>query len=176
MDNKTTNSDLESKITEIIGSHRQQAFAVAEEEMYKAFEEIGAILKEADWRTMSQRKLNGISSRTLRKISLLADKGVSDFKAARTEGVIDEEANLNYMIEFLKVRSLTFEATRIKYPNYLKPWTISDDLKLERLWCEGVKEDELARMFKRNIGAIHARIEKLELLEKYGEAIIDNTL
>ncbi len=176
MDNKTTNSDLESKITEIIGSHRQQAFAVAEEEMYKAFEEIGAILKEADWRTMSQRKLNGISSRTLRKISLLADKGVSDFKAARTEGVIDEEANLNYMIEFLKVRSLTFEATRIKYPNYLKPWTISDDLELERLWCEGVKEDELARMFKRNIGAIHARIEKLELLEKYGEVIIDNTL
>lgn len=176
MDNKTTNSDLESKITEIIGSHRQQAFAVAEEEMYKAFEEIGAILKEADWRTMSQRKLNGISSRTLRKISLLADKGVSDFKAARTEGVIDEEANLNYMIEFLKVRSLTFEATRIKYPNYLKPWTISDDLELERLWCEGVKEDELARMFKRNIGAIHARIEKLELLEKYGESIIDNTL
>lgn len=176
MDNKTTNSDLESKITEIIGSHRQQAFAVAEEEMYKAFEEIGAILKEADWRTMSQRKLNGISSRTLRKISLLADKGLSDFKAARTEGVIDEEANLNYMIEFLKVRSLTFEATRIKYPNYLKPWTISDDLELERLWCEGVKEDELARMFKRNIGAIHARIEKLELLEKYGEVIIDNTL
>ena len=176
MDNKTTNSDLESKITEIIGSHRQQAFAVAEEEMYKAFEEIGAILKEADWRTMSQRKLNGISSRTLRKISLLADKGVSDFKAARTEGVIDEEANLNYMIEFLKVRSLTFEATRIKYPNYLKPWTISDDLELERLWCEGVKEDELARMFKRNVGAIHARIEKLELLEKYGEVVTDNIL
>ena len=176
MDNKTTNSDLESKITEIIGSHRQQAFAVAEEEMYKAFEEIGAILKEADWRTMSQRKLNGISSRTLRKISLLADKGVSDFKAARTEGVIDEEANLNYMIEFLKVRSLTFEATRIKYPNYLKPWTISDDLELERLWCEGVKEDELARMFKRNVGAINARIEKLELLEKYGEVVTDNIL
>ena len=74
------------------------------------------------------------------------------------------------------MRSLTFEATRIKYPNYLKPWTVSDDLELERLWCEGVKEEELARMFKRNIGAIHARIEKLELLEKYGEVVKDNIL
>ena len=169
MNSMTTNSGLESKITEIIGSHRQQAFAVAEEEMYKAFEEIGAILKDADWRVISQRKLNGISTRTLRKISLLAGKGVTDFKAARTDGSIDEEANLNYLIEFLKVRSLTFEATRIRYPNYLKPWTVSDDQELERLWCEGVDENELARVFKRNVGAIQARIEKLELQEKYGD-------
>mgnify|MGYP003305441671 CR=1 FL=1 len=176
MNNKTTNSDLESKIIEIIGSHRQQAFAVAEEEMYKAFEAIGTILKDADWSIISQRKLNGISAGTLRKISLLAGKGIYDLKAARAEGIIDEESNLNYMIEFLKVRSLTFEATRIKYPNYLKPWTVSDDMELERLWCEGVSEMELAGVFKRNVGAINARIEKLELQEKYGEVIPGNQL
>ena len=176
MDKNFTISDLEARITSIIGSHRQTAFTIAEEEMYKAFGEISDLLKNADWTTISQRKLNGISTRTIRKIALLGAKGVTDFKAARTDGTIDEETNLNYMIEFLKVRSLTFEATRIKYPNYLKPWTVSDDLELERLWCEGVKEDELARRFKRNVGAINARIEKLELPKKYGEIVSDNTL
>jgi hypothetical protein len=176
MDKNFTISDLEARITSIIGTHRETAFTIAEEEMYKAFGEIADLLKDADYLALSQRKLKGISSRTVRRIALLRIKGITDFKAARTEGIINEETNLNYMIEFLKVRSLTFEATRIKYPNYLKPWTVSDDLELERLWCEGVKEEELARMFKRNIGAIHARIEKLELLEKYGEVVKDNIL
>lgn len=176
MDKNFTISDLEARITSIIGSHRETAFTIAEEEMYKAFGEIADLLKDADYLALSQRKLKGISTRTVRRIALLRNKGITDFKAARTEGTINEETNLNYMIEFLKVRSLTFEATRIKYPNYLKPWTVSDDLELERLWCEGVKEEELARMFKRNIGAIHSRIEKLELLEKYGEVVKDNIL
>jgi hypothetical protein len=176
MDKNFTISDLEARITSIIGSHRETAFTIAEEEMYKAFGEIADLLKDADYLALSQRKLKGISTRTVRRIALLRNKGITDFKAARTEGTINEETNLNYMIEFLKVRSLTFEATRIKYPNYLKPWTVSDDLELERLWCEGVKEEELARMFKRNIGAIHARIEKLELLEKYGEVVKGNIL
>jgi hypothetical protein len=176
MDKNFTISDLEARITSIIGSHRETAFTIAEEEMYKAFGEIADLLKDADYLALSQRKLKGISTRTVRRIALLRNKGITDFKAARTEGTINEETNLNYMIEFLKVRSLTFEATRIKYPNYLKPWTVSDDLELERLWCEGVKEEELARMFKRNIGAIHARIEKLELLEKYGEVVKDKIL
>ena len=176
MDKNFTISDLEARITSIIGSHRETAFTIAEEEMYKAFGEIADLLKDADYLALSQRKLKGISTRTVRRIALLRNKGITDFKAARTEGTINEETNLNYMIEFLKVRSLTFEATRIKYPNYLKPWTVSDDLELERLWCEGVKEEELARMFKRNIGAIHARIEKLELLEKYGEIVKDSIL
>lgn len=176
MDKNFTISDLEARITSIIGSHRETAFTIAEEEMYKAFGEIADLLKDADYLALSQRKLKGISTRTVRRIALLRNKGITDFKTARTEGTINEETNLNYMIEFLKVRSLTFEATRIKYPNYLKPWTVSDDLELERLWCEGVKEEELARMFKRNIGAIHARIEKLELLEKYGEVVKDNIL
>lgn len=169
MYNDNTNSDLESEITAIIGSHRQKAFEAAEEEMYKAFGEIGALLKGGNWSAISQRKLNGISSRTVSKIAHLANKGVTDFAKARAEGIIKEEADLNYLIEFLKVRSLTFEATRIKYPNYLKPWTVTDDLELERLWCEGVQIDELSRLFKRNAGAIQARIEKLELYEKYGK-------
>ena len=75
----------------------------------------------------------------------------------------------SYMLEFIKARSLTFEATRLKYPNYLKPWKEEDDQELERLWCEGVPVKDLAVMFMRNPGAIKSRIEKLELAEKYGD-------
>ena len=74
-----------------------------------------------------------------------------------------------YLLEFLKARSLSFEVTRLKYPNYLKPWTESDDATLEKLWCEGMSVKELSNLFERNPGAIDARIEKLELVEKYGE-------
>lgn len=73
------------------------------------------------------------------------------------------------MIEFMKMRSLTFEATRLKYPNYLKPWTKEEDEELERLWCEGLPVKSIAILFKRNTGAIKARIDKLELEMKYGE-------
>jgi hypothetical protein len=73
------------------------------------------------------------------------------------------------MIEFIKARSLTFEATRIKYPNYLKPWKEEDDQELEKLWREGVSVNDIAVMFMRNPGAIKSRIEKLGLAEKYGD-------
>ena len=73
------------------------------------------------------------------------------------------------MMEFIKARSLSFEATRLKYPNYLKPWSEKDDLSLEQMWCEGTSVNDLAKHFGRNPGAINARIEKLELIEKYGE-------
>lgn len=71
-------------------------------------------------------------------------------------------------MEFLKVRSLSFEATRAKYPNYLKPWTHEDDARLEKLWSERVSMKKLAEVFGRNIGAIEARIDKLGLESKYG--------
>lgn len=162
-----TNSELESFISSTIESHRQQAYSLAEGEMYKAFGEIAALMKDTDTSIISERKISGISARTIRRIAHMAKDGITDFKEARDNGTFDEETHLNHMVEFLKVRSLTFEATRIRYPNYLKPWTATDDRELERLWCEGVPVNEMASMFKRNIGAIQARIEKLELQEKY---------
>lgn len=48
------------------------------------------------------------------------------------------------------------------------PWTSTDDDKLESLYCEGLKTDELTRIFKRSAGAVKSRIKKLQLEEKYG--------
>lgn len=81
----------------------------------------------------------------------------------------DDHAERRKMVlEFINARSLSFETQRMKYPNYLKPWKEEDDIRLEKLWCEGVSERELARIFQRNLGAIRARAEKLQLEMKYG--------
>jgi hypothetical protein len=47
------------------------------------------------------------------------------------------------------------------------PWTKEDDDKLELLFCQGKKADELSKIFGRKIGAINSRIEKLQLRDKY---------
>lgn len=162
-----TTSELESSISDIIDSHREEMYRRAEQEMYCAFNEIAAFLKNIDESAISRRSINGLSAKSIREISRVAKKGDCDFYTEWNEGRISEELNLDFLIEFLKVRSLTFEATRIRYPNYLKPWKTSDDLELERLWCEGMTVEDLAKHFKRNPGAIAARIEKLELIDKY---------
>lgn len=47
------------------------------------------------------------------------------------------------------------------------PWTKEDDDKLELLFCQGKKTDELAKIFGRKIGGINSRIDKLQLRDKY---------
>lgn len=157
----TSTPELESTLSRIIETHRENAYLVIEEMMLRAFADIGNILN-GKTSMLSMKPINGISAHTLKEIAGTVQKGNSL-----------EEACLpkmkSYMLEFIKVRSLTFEATRQKYPNYLKPWKEEDDQELERLWCEGVPVKDLAVMFMRNPGAIKSRIEKLELLEKYGE-------
>ena len=47
------------------------------------------------------------------------------------------------------------------------PWTNEDDTKLEELYKQGKSNTELSDFFGRNLGAIIARIQKLELEQKY---------
>ena len=65
-----------------------------------------------------------------------------------------------YLVEFLRTRTLSFEATRSKYPNYLKTWTSEDDRKLEQMWCEGASVKKLALTFGRNPGAIQETVHR----------------
>lgn len=58
--------------------------------------------------------------------------------------------------------------TKEKFENAYKPWTDEEDLQLTQLFCEGKLPKELSEIFKRNVGAINSRIEKLELKQKYG--------
>lgn len=158
-----TTEDLEKRISGIIGKYRQEAYEAIEEKMWTALIEAGiCILENEGLFLMSRRAINGVSVTTLNNVCrILEEEG--DFRT------IDELHRKAYIIEFIKARTLSFEVTRLKYPNYLKPWTEDDDAKLERLWCEGTSVKDLAERFGRNPGAIDARIEKLELIEKYGQ-------
>lgn len=159
----TTTEELEKRICSIINTYRSQAYASVEEKMWEALSEAAeCILHNDSLFLLSRRAINGISTTTLHNACRIMQAD-GDFSS------LDEHLKKVYMLEFLKARSLSFEATRAKYPNYLKPWSDSDDETLEKLWCEGVTVKELAKMFGRNPGAIEKRIEKLELVEKYGQ-------
>ena len=53
------------------------------------------------------------------------------------------------------------------FPKAYDRWTPADDERLEKLFCEKRSIDEIARLFQRQTSAIRARINKLELYEKY---------
>ncbi|MBR5299142.1 MAG: hypothetical protein IKU36_02700 [Bacteroidales bacterium] len=156
-----TIAELESTISQIIEGYRAEAYLCIEKLMFEAFQHVG-ILLEGNTSTLTRKPINGISAQTLKVIAGMTWNGLSFYDTKQSE-------LRPYMHEFIKARSLTFEATRLKYPNYLKPWKEEDDQELERLWCEGVAVNDLAVMFMRNPGAIKSRIEKLELVEKYGD-------
>lgn len=164
MDQKNkTITDLEKEISTIIENGRKNAFDAITREMEITFSEIARLLNENKGvNLLPRRPINGLSHKTLRDLASVHEK---EFRISAS----DKDKLPLYMIEFLKMRSLTFEATRLKYPNYLKPWKKEDDDELERLWCEGLPVKSIAILFKRNTGAIKARIEKLELEIKYGE-------
>ena len=164
METHITNAEeLERSVDSIIEEARKQAYYIIEEIMWEALSEAAhCILKNDALHILSRRGINGISTTTLNDIcKIIEDTG--DFS------IVDEHHKKIYLLEFLKARSLSFEVTRLKYPNYLKPCTEDDDSRLERLWCEGTSVKDLAKIFGRNPGAIDARIEKLELIEKYGQ-------
>lgn len=70
--------------------------------------------------------------------------------------------------ESIKHKAYSLEDMRKTHKQAYLPWTNEDDERLEKLFCEGKPVAELSELFGRNLGAIRARIEKLELREKYG--------
>jgi phosphatidylserine/phosphatidylglycerophosphate/cardiolipin synthase-like enzyme len=56
---------------------------------------------------------------------------------------------------------------RESFPKAYERWTPADDARLEKLFCDKKSIDEIARTFQRQTSAIRARINKLELYEKY---------
>lgn len=68
-----------------------------------------------------------------------------------------------------KTEPLTDKISNIKeaFPRAFEKWTHHDDARLEKLFCEKKSIDEIAKTFQRQPSAIRARINKLELYEKY---------
>ena len=62
----TTTEDLERRISGIINSYRQEAYAVIEEKMWAAFAEAAiCILENEGLFLLSRRAINGVSTSTL---------------------------------------------------------------------------------------------------------------
>lgn len=154
-------SDDEEKIFGIIDSNRKEAFDFVKDKMFEAFDAIGSLLAENSMLNINGRKINGISHMTLKDLYRMYKDGKSCYEA-------DKELVQIWFIEFIRAQSLSFEVQKTRYPNFMKPWSKEDDERLERLWCEGVKDKELSKIFQRHPSSISARIARLELVEKYG--------
>ena len=181
MENRiTSTNELENSITTILESYRKKVYAIIEEEMWNAFEDIGRCLEKCSRPTFedSEKEANTIKAKEY--MYVMSKKSISGISYATLQDIcrmgingnnLKSESNSRkntYLMEFLKARTLSFEATRDKYPNYLKTWSPEDDEKLEQMWCEGAPTKRIAMAFGRNPGAIKARIKKLEFEEKYG--------
>jgi hypothetical protein len=169
--------DLEAHVADIVEQYRKEAYAFVEEMMWNAFTEIGQAILECERESdgddpesamhfareytyvMSVRKIAGLSSRTLHEIVKIAHSGGDYAKVPTDKKSI-------FLLDFLKARTLSFNATRELYPNYLKPWTEKDDQELMRMHEEGVSFKKLAHHFGRNEGAVRSRVEKLLILQE----------
>ena len=169
--------DLEAHVADIVEQYRKEAYAFVEEMMWNAFTEIGQAVLACEHESeggdpetaahfareytyvMSTRKIAGLSSRTIHEIVRIADAG-GDFTA------VPADKKSGFLLDFLKARTLSFNATRELYPNYLKPWTEKDDRDLMRMHEEGVNLKKMAHHFGRNEGAVRARVEKLLILQE----------
>jgi hypothetical protein len=164
--------DLEAHVVDIVEQYRKEAYAFVEEMMWNAFTEIGQAILECERESngddpesamyfareytyvMSVRKIAGLSSRTLHEIVRIAHSG-SDYAKVPTD------KKSGFLLDFLKARTLSFDATRALYPNYLRPWSEKDDQELIRMHGEGESFKKMAHYFGRNEGAVRARVEKL---------------
>jgi hypothetical protein len=169
--------DLEAHVADIVEQYRKEAYAFVEEMMWNAFTEIGQAILECERESngddpesamhfareytyvMSVRKIAGLSSRTIHEIVKIAHSGGDYAKVPTDKKSI-------FLLDFLKARTLSFNATRELYPNYLKPWTEKDDQELMRMHEEGVSFKKLAHHFGRNEGAVRSRVEKLLILQE----------
>ena len=164
--------DLEARVADIVEQYRKEAYAFVEEMMWNAFDEIGQAVLECQYESeggdpetaahyareytyvMSTRKIAGLSSRTLHEIVRIAEAG-GNFTA------VPADKKSGFLLDFLKARTLSFDATRALYPNYLRPWSEKDDQELIRMHGEGESFKKMAHYFGRNEGAVRARVEKL---------------
>lgn len=168
--------DIEARVAEIVEKYRKEAYAFVEEMMWNAFYEVGNLILECETKSheeegelgvhyareytyiMCRRAVNGITSKTLHEIVSIVrgGNGFEEVAAKKRPG---------FLMDFLKARSLSFEATRAVYPNYLKPWTKEADQELKDLMKSGLSLKKVAEKMGRNPGAIEARLVKLEEME-----------
>ena len=144
----------EEMIFSIIEAYRTRANEFIKEQMTEAFDKIGNLLADKSMCSISKDKINGISHETLKDLYRIYRKGERCHKAGET--------HMNrWYIEFIRANSLSFEAQKARYPNFMKKWTREDDDLLLKLWHEGLNYDDLSEIFLRHRNSIRSRIDKL---------------
>ena len=103
---------------------------------------------------MTTKNIAGLSARTLQGLLATLKRDGSFEK-------VPADMKPGFILDFLKARTISFNATRALYPNYLKPWTREDDKELLQMYADGIPVKKLAAHFGRNDGAIEARLDKL---------------
>jgi hypothetical protein len=92
-------------------------------------------------------------------IKKIVDEGTSIFQNSISSHLEKFHTQTDYAGRISKIKA--------DHPNAYEIWKKTDDEKLEFLYCEGKKIKELSEIFKRQPSAIRARVNKLELSEKY---------
>ena len=94
-------------------------------------------------------------------LKTIINEGKLIYKSAHLSNEDTPKAFPEHQIKIQKIKE--------KYANAYERWEKTDDEKLEKHFCEGKSVIELSEIFMRQPSAIRARINKLELLEKYGK-------
>jgi hypothetical protein len=113
--------------------------------------------------TISERKLVGSGFESYRLV--IFEEHIGDFTVLFHEALAKlygSKAAYKPVEKAYSVREI-----RETYEHAYLPWTEEDDRLLEVLFCEGLKVEVIAQVFRRNEGAITSRIGKLGLEEKY---------
>ena len=109
-------------------------------------------------------KLDGDKHPLMKEINdfmkIVIEEGELKYKSAQWSNDDTPTNSLDYQEKIQSIKE--------KYINAYERWEMTDDEKLEKLYCEGKSIKELSEIFKRQPSAISARINKLELVEKYG--------
>lgn len=124
--------------------------------------------KGADYECVAEAIIEATGEPVVVYRALDGDKQVWVRPASEFFGTVDVEGRtIDRFAELKSGNGSGFAKVRQKYPNAFRPWTVGDDEELERLYCERQAIEAIASHFGRGVGAIEARIEKLELMDKY---------
>ncbi|MBP9018147.1 MAG: hypothetical protein KBG17_10455 [Paludibacteraceae bacterium] len=75
-------------------------------------------------------------------------------------------AILQIPLPMIEKKTYSIIEKRKTYPNAYAKWSTDDDIKLSNAFRQGVSQNELAKIFQRNLGAIRCRLIKLGLIER----------
>lgn len=157
----------ETRLRELLGSHRSMAFEAVEDLMHDAFLEIGCILTGEEGSPQPQlpagKYFCGLSSTTLIRIRQhFEQEDLSEWLASGADG-----SKTRLLQEFMDLDRLRREDFRARYPRAFQKWSPEEDAWLleefgkSRTQDGRIRWDELTDKCHRNTNALKIRLARL---------------